>query len=295
MIEALLDGWSRSLGDRLPLRREVAGQFLSVDLEPSACWAGKEGLVVAKRRGDRGHLAALLVHPEHRGRGHGRRLLEHAVGELAAAGAREVVLGADYLHLLPGVPEPGPVEFFRSCGFDFEGRLEQDLCGDLGTWSPPPALPAVAPAGSWDEPISFLAREFPGRWHWEAEEARRRGGSPAYYLLLRVAGESAGFARIQHHLAGAPAPGLLAPGAHWTPAEPPFGGLGPIGVGAAWRGRGLGLGLLQGSLAYLKGLGVRQMGIDWTTLAAFYGRAGFVPCRAYRRGRRRLQTGDSVS
>lgn len=287
-MDGLLDAWGPALGDRLPLRRASAEQFLSLGVDAEASAVVDGGLVVAKRQGRQGWIGALLVAPDRRGRGTGRALLGHAVDALSRAGVEEIVLGADRLHLLPGIPEPGPDGFFRQAGFDVDTKLEFDLACSLADWRPSGRLPEAAPAESWDEVTSFIADAFPGRWHWEAEEARRRGGSPAYYLLLRVDGAAAGFARIHHEQPGAPPPGLVAPSAHWWPAGPGFGGIGPIGVGAPWRGRGLGLGLLEAAMAHLRDLGAAQVAVDWTTLTDFYARTGLTPCRSYRRGRLRV-------
>jgi predicted N-acetyltransferase YhbS len=60
-----------------------------------------------------------------------------------------------------------------------------------------------------------------------------------------------------------------------------YGGLGPIGVSASHRGRGLGLALLCHSVAHLRDLGVRRMCIDWTNLLDFYGKIGFAPWKEY--------------
>ena len=287
-VDALLSTWRRTLGEILPLRPEVAGQFLSVNIDPHASSVLEGGLVVAKRDGPRGWIAALLVEPRLQGRGLGDRLLKHALDTLARSGVAEVVLGADLLHLLPGVPEPGPSDFFRRRGFAIEDRLEFDLACSLVDRRAPDELPEVEPAAHWEEVLEFLAAEFPGRWRWEAEEARRRGGSPSYFLLLRVGGETAGFARVHHQEPGAPPPGLIAPSGFWSPAFPGYGGLGPIGVGSRWRGRGLGLGLLEAAMAHLRQLGVAELAVDWTTLTDFYARVGLAPCRAYRRGRLRF-------
>ena len=62
-----------------------------------------------------------------------------------------------------------------------------------------------------------------------------------------------------------------------------WGSLGPIGISRSVRGRGFGDGLLASSLLELRRRGCRRTIIDWTTLADFYGKHGFVPTRTYRR------------
>lgn len=276
--ERLLATWNRALGADFPLRPELARQFLSVDVEPGACALEAEGLVVAKRDGDAGRVAALVVEPGARGRGVGGRLLDHAVRGLRRAGAREVWLGGDRLHLLPGVPEPGAAAFFRARGFEL-GDPVVDLRRDLAGWRPPAGLPAVAPAPGWEPVLAFLAAEFPDRWLWEAEEARRRGAEAGAYLLLDAGGSVGGFAEVW---GPEPPAGLAPPSAHWRPLlGDRAGGLGPMGVAARLRGRGLGLGLLLAAMAHLRARGVRDMAIDWTHLVGFYAGAGFRPWKRY--------------
>src|SRR4030065_406975 len=49
-----------------------------------------------------------------------------------------------------------------------------------------------------------------------------------------------------------------------------YGGLGPLGVAPAFRGRGLGFALLALAVEHLRGLGAEDVVIDWTTLVDFY-------------------------
>ena len=276
--ERLLETWNRALGADFPLRLELARQFLSVDVVPEASASEPEGLVVTKRDGAVGWVAALVVEPSARGRGAGGRLLDHAVRGLWRAGAREIRLGGDRLHLLPGVPEPGPAGFFRARGFEL-GDPVVDLRRDLEGWRPPPHLPVVAPAPDWEPVLAFLGADFPDRWLWEAKEARRRGAEAGAYLLLDAGGSVGGFAEVW---GPEPPVGLAPPSAHWRPLlGGRAGGLGPIGVAESLRGRGLGLGLLLAAMGHLRARGVRDMVIDWTGLVEFYARAGFRPWKRY--------------
>jgi predicted N-acetyltransferase YhbS len=74
----------------------------------------------------------------------------------------------------------------------------------------------------------------------------------------------------------------LSPGAlRWAGFAPEVAALGPIGVGKAIRGRGLGLALLVRGLEFLRAAGAHETVIDWTDLLDFYGRCGFAPWRRY--------------
>jgi GNAT superfamily N-acetyltransferase len=275
---AFTDIWNRALGDRFPLRRAVADQFLSLHVSAEASRLERMGVVVAKQHGSQGWIGALVVAPDAQRKGLGSRLLTHAVSGLRAAGVREIQLGADYFHLLPGIPDPGPTGFFTRHGAVLGGSVV-DLRRELGSWQPPEHLPRTVAATEWRPLLHFLERAFPGRWHWEAEEDRRRGGKPTGNLLLCEEGQVIGFSRIHYPGSGS---ALIGPSTHWAPQlGVHWGGLGPIGVAEEWRGRGFGLGLLQASMAHLRKLGVRDMAIDWTSLEGFYARAGFEVWKRY--------------
>jgi len=66
--------------------------------------------------------------------------------------------------------------------------------------------------------------------------------------------------------------------------------LGPIGVSASVRGKGLGLALLRLCLEELAKRGVEATVIDWTDLGAFYAKMGFIPWKAYRYCKKALWT-----
>jgi GNAT superfamily N-acetyltransferase len=90
----------------------------------------------------------------------------------------------------------------------------------------------------------------------------------------------AGFATI--HRRG---PGPLFGPRFWEDLlERASGGLGPIGVVARLRGRGLGRALLAVALDVLHARGVRDCVIDWTTLLDYYGPFGFRPWKTYLEG-----------
>jgi predicted N-acetyltransferase YhbS len=94
-----------------------------------------------------------------------------------------------------------------------------------------------------------------------------------------------GFAHLFH-----PGSRLVGPSMTWTSDQAArAGGLGPMGLAPALRGRGLGLALLDRSIQYLSALGVREITVDWTGLTGFYGRLGFSTSKRYRQGEKVLK------
>ena len=255
---------------------------------------GADGL-----RPDRGWLSVVAVDPGHRRRGIGTALVRAAEVFLAARGRPTAVLGGDPGHFFPGAPDgSGAPEFFEAAGYTLRGEA-YDLRRSLDGYRTPAAVAAartanpeveVRPLRAGDEAalLRFLDAVFPGRWRYTAARFLRDGG-PAGDIMGVVRGsEVSGFAMLFH-----PRSRWLGPSIAWAaPANGgrAAGGLGPMGLAPALRGRGLGHVLLDRAMVHLAGLGVREMVIDWTILLDFYGALGFVPLRRYRHGERRLAT-----
>jgi GNAT superfamily N-acetyltransferase len=111
------------------------------------------------------------------------------------------------------------------------------------------------------------------------------GGGAISDVMGAVRGpDVVGFALLFH-----PESPVLGPSIAWgAPRGAPAGGLGPMGLAPACRGRGLGIALVDRAMVHLASRGVHEMMIDWTILLEFYGRLGFTPCRRYRHAERSL-------
>jgi len=303
---AVVNLWNQTLGEPFPLRRRLFTQQTAGDpnFEPgdaAVAWAGDAaiGLILTKtfrrpfpgseRSTGSGAVSALLVRPDWRGRGVGSALLEWGEARLRASGGRRVRLGAGFYHLLPGLPTTSPEarSFFEKRGYTFTHQVH-DLIGDLRQYQrPPPVTAALAQAGPGvifgpcqpDEAtplLDFLRQTFPGYW-WYWTNQRLTAGDHAQLFLMREAGRITGFAHLYTSTAR-----LIGPPIFWSRRlGPHYGGLGPIGVAAEVRGRGLGLALLCLALEHLRHQGVHRMAIDWTDLVDFYGRVGFHPWITY--------------
>ena len=127
--------------------------------------------------------------------------------------------------------------------------------------------------------MAFLQAEFPGRWRFDTKRYLDLGGDCSDIMVLSQGSQVIGFAQIYHRASSYQAPPM-----YWHRlVGARYGGLGPIGVAAGVRGKGLGLALLQLSLQHLATLGVQDAVIDWTTLLGFYARAGFTSWKTYLR------------
>lgn len=226
-----------------------------------------------------GWIDILAVGPAFQRRGLGSDLLRRAEAWLREQGVAEVHLGGGLRHFTAGLPvNLGAQPFFEKHGFRFVGRAwdvarilaEADLAA--------PAPPAIRPAQPGDFPAfdEFLGREFPGRWRYEVQEARRDGARLSDYQLLWEAGRVEGFCRLVFEDSYWPLERVYM---HRLPR--PWGQLGPIGVGQAVRGQGQGGALLRAGLRVLRARGVAGCVIDWTNLLGFYRKFGFEPYRQY--------------
>ena len=225
-----------------------------------------------------GFVTLLVVARAARQQGIGRALLDRAVQEARRLGYRTLVFGGGPGHLVPGIPAEAPLatwRFLRRAGA-VPREIFHDLLVDLTTPLPPAELPAdvVLEPAPREPMLTFLAAEFPGEWEVDIASAYDAGAT-VYGLWQH--GQLIGFAATHQPGEWPPAPSLF-----WNAAlDGPVAGLGPLGIAAAARGRGLGLAMVCGALQELRRTQARYVVIDWTTLASFYGRAGAHVWRTY--------------
>lgn len=241
-----------------------------------------------------GFLSCIAVSGDRRREGIGGSLLSSAEIWCQNHGAASISLGSDYRHFFPGLPIDDSSEtketgaFFEKRGY-VPGDFEYDLEADLRDIDLDPSAEAAFSVPGYrfslcgDEmrtkALAFLSKTFPGRWHREIAEAFEAGmeGNDLALALREKDDLPVGFARICGIKSA-----CLSPGLFWRGllGDHP-GALGPIGIAPLFRGQGLGLALLRGSLASLKSRGARRVIIDWTDLTGFYGKMGFAPWKTY--------------
>ncbi len=314
MSASVISLWNRCIGPSYPLTERLFVQQVLGDP-----FAQREGNIVAldgrrvvgwvlsrclrevpaslSRYRGRASLGALCVDPDYRLRGIGSRLYEQAKRFLAAHGATTISVTRYPGHLTPGIPSEAPdlKAFFHRRGFrewaeacDLRRRLDEypvEFDAEA-EWQPAGEHVNLRPARSDEEAaiMEFLGREFPGGWEYEVARYFESGGDPADCLLAMTTGTIVGFCRTF-----TPESRLLGGSTHWFPLlGKRWGGLGPIGISAALRGRGLGRTLLRYSVTSLKRRGIEDAVIDWTVLVDFYARVGFTVWKRYWQGRKPL-------
>jgi GNAT superfamily N-acetyltransferase len=232
---------------------------------------------------DQVHLSAIaFTEPEV-----GVDMLAFAKNVIRDRGASRLFFGADSCHFFPGCPTESINlrDFLTVEGFVEKGEIF-DLENDLAGYSPKAGCldrlvggTSVRAIEAAEQPLleRFLEAEFPGRWtHDVLDKIAVEGRTDMVYGLF-VGDKLEGFAFTQDWTHKKPINGCV-----WhLDLGPNWGGLGPIGMAASMRGKGLGDALLAGALMGQKKKGVRRMIIDWTGLAKYYGDHGFEITRRY--------------
>lgn len=302
-VRALVEIWNVACGPELAISERLAAYNLRPSpgvtrrgwLAVADNWA--QGVVIASflegyplvTGSTHGWIDALVVAPDAQRQGLGSRLLSTTQAWLREHHRTHLTVGAGLRPFGPGIPLDMKLSsFFVRHGFteldeSGEPQITYDLAADLAHYRSPADLKtlpaAVRPAqrGQQTELFAFLAAEFPGRWHYEAEQFLcHDGGRIGDYMLLWT----------EHGLQGAcllTFPDSVRPIERYYPytLPKPWGQAGSIGVSAALRGQGYGSLLLDAALRRLHDTGINGCVIDWTNLLDFYGHFGFQPLRSY--------------
>ncbi len=275
-------------GGHILARHKASASVVGWVLSKSMRHAGEE----VGRFQNRGGVGALCVVPEFQRRGIGKYLLARADEHLSSNGSPLTTLYFPH-HFLPGVPSECVAAKALFEQFGCSNWSEHcDLKRGLSDYALPPEVeatlqrePGVQMRSAREEEqgalLEFVAEHFPGAWTYSTRAHFERGQSARDFIIAVEDGEIIGFC----HVADSSSTWLI-PSTYWFPALADargagWGGLGPIGMSRAVRGRGLGLALCARSVQELKERGVGQMAIDWTSLLSFYGKLGFEVWKRY--------------
>lgn len=231
---------------------------------------------------DTAWISIFAIAPEWQGLGYGTLLLDKVLRRLQSKGTKKIFLGQDFANFFSGIPDPDEkkLAFFARQGFclnmDEHYDLEADIINNasIDRFDPKPweaYLLTATYQGERSELLSFLHREFPGRWEYEAQTAIDEQKDPQEIVLLW---NNAGTQIVGYC--------MLTVERDASGNKTGYGGLGPIGIAKEIRGNHVGDYILHQSLCQLGRLGVRRVNIDWTILKEFYGQFDFVPVRTYR-------------
>jgi len=286
--------WNKEIGDNFPMRKELLrqntfedvnvlleGSWIAIDTKNdrtvgfivSKIW--KEDMECLKIKKGVGHIQVILVDHDYRNKGIGSELLKRAEKALNEAAVKTVLLGQDPWHYFPGIPSEFEKtrEWFERRGYVNYGE-EYDMYCDLSKKNEvilPDLLDVKFKLLDLAEKykfLSFLKKNFPGRWEYEAIHYFKRGGEGREFVVAEKNGEIIGFCRIND--INSP---FIAKNVYWAPLfNKELGGIGPLGIDKKERGKGLGLAIVQAGMYFLYNRGIRNVVIDWTELVDFYSR-----------------------
>lgn len=201
-------------------------------------------------------------------------------------GITDIRFGGDPQNFLPGLPFSLKDKYFDILIDNNyqQGSIEYDLYRNISNFdnnrgaeeSEKLAVRRVT-AGEKEQLYSFLNRNFPGRWLYEAKNIGKLPGGINDYWLLWYQDQPAGFARsnmVDSIYQG--------PNINWAHQHGElYCGIGPLGIASRFRKKGWGLYLIAKIIEQLRDEGYQHMEIDWTTLVDYYQKLGFEACRKY--------------
>lgn len=259
------------------------GRLALVDGQPAGVVLASAVVLEGSFRGQ-AWVDVLAVTPQYQRRGIGSALLAWAEEWLASQGVSAVRLGGSLNPFAAGLPvELNTQDFFLKLGYEAAAQpFEWDVARSLQEYQPvyPDPLPGAdlrpLQAGQEEELITFLKREFPGRWQYEVENFFRIGGRASDFMVLRTEIGVDGFCWMTFADSARPLDRFYM---HDLPK--PWGQLGPLGVGKGCRGKGYGGALIDAAARHLQSRGIDGSLIDWTSLLGLYAKFGYQPCRQY--------------
>jgi GNAT superfamily N-acetyltransferase len=297
---AVMQLWDRCLGQQYPVTERVFRQatYGRANYEPEDAVVAVDGdrvvgfaMIELLREGakvrDHAAVSAVLVDGDHRRKGLARRMLQPLEQSARDAGATYITAGAGKHRFWTGVPTDlaAAQAFFQSQGYQAESE-SVDLVVPLGNFAAGMKYQhRLAAIGAWVEPatwsqlaavMAFEIREFP---NWAESMIRMiAAGDLGNVLVVRTKEQIVG--TIQ----------TFTPQSRWRAANliwesihgEKMGGYGAVGIGEAFRGKGLGGAMCEAAALHVERSGATCAYIDWTNLEDFYGKVGAKTWRRFK-------------
>ena len=238
---------------------------------------------------DTGWISIVAVARDYRRNGYGRLLVSKALEALHSAGVKRVSVGQEFHNFFSGIPNPSDenLSFFNNLRFAVNEGSHYDLEAVITDNTYIESFDNSVFVGEFEvktynddynELMRFLDAEFPGRWAYEVDTAIKTNKNPSEIVLLfdKRDNKVVGFCMLTSYKDD-------------EGKKTGYGGLGPIGIAEALRGRQVGNFLLRESLVQAKLNGITRVNIDWTILVKFYGQFGFRVKRTYIAAYKELQ------
>lgn len=295
----ICDLWNRTYGSIFPINRELVERNTSNIYEKASFVVYHEKEIVAfiiskiwkenffiPTYLESGWISLFFVAPTYRCQGIGSKLLELAENELKKCGKTSIFLGKDYLNFFPGLPVDlkSSENWFKKRGyerpydtFDLIKQIKGLNCEKLPLKNHE-IIFRTATLGDKEKLLSFIKKNWPGRWLKETIDYFENGGTGSEYVIGLDSDIICAFAKIGYPNTDIQ---LMSYSLTWCNRFDALGGIGPLGVDSSYRHRYLGYDIVAFANNILIDAGVTEIIIDWTGLLDFYRRMGFEVFKSY--------------
>lgn len=233
---------------------------------------------------DASWISLIYVTPKYRRQGIGTTLLNYACDTFLSLNKKCINLGSDMLNFFPGLPQDlkNFLPWFINRGFESTYQthdlIKHGNSSDFMLCNDSKYTFRVSTIKDKDKLLSFLNKCFPGRWYFEALLYYENGGDGReYFICLNELNEVIAFSKVCYPNTLID---LISYSHTYRARFEKLGGIGPLGVDPAYRGKHLGSDIVKGSINVLKAYSNDYI-IDWTGLLEFYRPMGFEVWKAY--------------
>jgi acetyltransferase, GNAT family len=233
-----------------------------------------------------GWISLFFVAPKYRCQGIGSKLLEFAENELRKCGKTSIFLGKDYLNFFPGLPVDlkNSEDWFKKRGyerpydtFDLIKQIKGLNCKKLPLKNQDIQF-RIANIEDKEKLLSFMKKNWPGRWLKETIDYFENGGTGSEYVIGVDNNNVCAFAKIGYPNTDI---NLISYSLTWRNRFDALGGIGPLGVDSSYRHRNLGYDIVAFANNILVDANATDIIIDWTGLLDFYRHMGFEVFKSY--------------
>ena len=293
--EALCKIWNDEYGFIYPISLELFNRNIKNAYDEASYVAVENdkaiGFIIGKIWQDKyevgnyskcGWISLIFVHKQYRNRGIGSMLLQKAEEQFNKLNKEIVYIGRDYLNYFPGLPSDmkNSLLWFEKRGYD-QSYLTYDLISknkDILPLSNNQIKYRFACSKDKEALISFMEKNWPGRWTKELIDYWNDGGTGSEYLLGLDNDKICAFAKVNYPITNV---NLISYSLTWRNRFSSLGGIGPLGVDNEYRGRKIGRDIVVCAKNHLIESGTSDIIIDWTGLLDFYRPMGFEVWKSY--------------